>query len=32
MIEAVEANTKGSKHKVIELKAYKYSDNSQDIF
>ena len=30
-MEAVEANKKGSKQKVIELKAYKYSDNSQDI-
>ena len=32
MTEAVEANTKGKKQKVLELKAYKYSDNSQDIF
>ena len=32
MMEAVEANKKGSKQKVLELKAYKYSDNSQDIY
>ena len=32
MMEAVEANKKGSKQKVIELKAYKYSDNSQNIY
>ena len=31
MMEAVEANKKGKKQKVLELKAYKYSDNSQDI-
>jgi hypothetical protein len=32
MTEAYEANKKGSKQKVLELKAYKYSDNSQDIY
>ena len=32
MTEAIEANKKGSKQKVLELKAYKYSDNSQDIY
>ena len=32
MMEAYEANKKGSKQKVLELKAYKYSDNSQDIY
>ena len=32
MMEAVEANKKESKQKVLELKAYKYSDNSQDIY
>jgi hypothetical protein len=32
MMEAVEANKKGSKQKVLELKAYKYSENSQDIY
>ena len=32
MMVAYEANTKGSKQKVLEHKAYKYSDNSQDIF
>ncbi len=32
MIEAYEANKKGSKQKVLELKAYKYSENSQDIY
>ena len=31
-MEAYEANKKGSKQKVLELKAYKYSDNSQDIY
>ena len=32
MMEAYEANKKGSKQKVLELKAYKYSANSQDIY
>ena len=32
MMDAYEANKKGSKQKVLELKAYKYSDNSQDIY
>ena len=32
MMVAYEANKKGSKQKVLKLKAYKYSDNSQDIF
>ena len=32
MTEANEANNKGSRQKVLELKAYKYSDNSQDIY
>ena len=32
MMEAYEANKKGSKQKVLELKAYKYSENSQDIY
>ena len=32
MTEAYEANKKGSKQKVLELKAYKYSANSQDIY
>ena len=32
MTEAYEVNKKGSKQKVLELKAYKYSDNSQDIY
>ena len=32
MTEAYEANNKGSRQKVLELKAYKYSDNSQDIY
>ncbi len=31
MIEPYEANKKGSKQKVLELKAYNYSDNSQNI-
>ena len=31
-MEAYEAKKKGSKQKVLELKAYKYSDNSQDIY
>ena len=30
--EAYEANKKGSKQKVLELKADKYSDNSQNIY
>ena len=32
MMEAYEANKKGSRQKVLELKAYKYSDNSQNIY
>ena len=32
MMEAYEANKKGSKQKVLELKGYKYSENSQDIY
>ena len=32
MTEAYEANKKGSRQKVFELKAYTYSDNSQDIY
>ena len=32
MTEAYKAHKKGSKQKVLELKAYKYSENSQDIY
>ena len=32
MIEAYEANKKASKPKALELQAYKYSDNSQNIY
>ena len=32
MTEAYEANKKGSRQKVKKLKAYKYSDSSQDIY
>ncbi len=32
MIDGYEANEKGSKQKVLELKASKYSDNSQAIY
>ena len=30
MAEAVEANKKGSKSKVVKIKAYTYSDKSKD--
>ena len=32
MMEVYEANKKGSKQKVLKLKAYKYSNNSQNIY
>jgi hypothetical protein len=32
MTEAYEAYKKGSKQKVLELNAYKYSENSQDLY
>ena len=32
MLEAVEANKKGKKQKVFQLKAYKFDENSQDVY
>ena len=32
MIEVYETNRKGAKQKALELKAYKYSQNSRDIY